>query len=334
MVYKSIQVTGRGGLEFVEVVEKPLRSPTAGEARIKIMATPVVQDDVAVRIGNRPVLPKLPFTPGYSFIGIVEAVGDGVTNVHLGDCVTALTNFNSHAEYIYWPADQLAPVPATLNPIETAVIILNYLVAYQILHRVAQVKSGDKVFIIGASGGVGTAFLQLGQIAGLTMYGSASASKHHILKQYGAIPIDYRSQDFVQLLKQAEPDGIDFVFNGMDETFFKPGIKVLGRGGVLVHYGGPLSFTHLLLLVAKLGYYNLLPNGKKIKGYGTHRLGVDLFQKDWATLFNLLEERQIEPVIYQVYPILEAAKAYACLESGQVFGNIVLVSPEHLSTSE
>jgi NADPH:quinone reductase-like Zn-dependent oxidoreductase len=210
------------------------------------------------------------------------------------------------------------------------VLILNYLVAYQILHRVVQVKPGDKALLVGASGGVGTAFLQLGKLADLKMYGLASPSKHKALAEYGAIPIDYRTQDFVQVLRQAEPGGLDFVFNGMDEEYFERGLAVLRRGGVLVHYGAPQSYARLVFLVAKLILYNLLPNGKTIEGYGTHRLGVERFKQDWEALFKLLEEGKIEPILAQTFPILEAAQANALLEGGQVIGNIVLLAPELL----
>jgi NADPH:quinone reductase-like Zn-dependent oxidoreductase len=330
MKYKSVVVTRRGGPDALQIVENDLRAPSAGEARIKILAAPVCQDDIAARVGNRPFLPKIPFVPGYSILGIVDAIGEGVTSVAVGDRVVALMKYGGYAEYIFWDAEKLGHVPTTLNPAEAAVLILNYLVAYQILHRVAQVKAGDKALIIGASGGVGTAFLQLGKLAGLKMYGLASPSKHKVLAEYGAIPIDYRTQDFVQVLRQAEPGGLDFVFNGMGEEYFERGLAVLRRGGALVHYGAPQSFARFLLLVAKLILYNLLPNGKAIKGYGTHRLGVDLFKEDWAKLFDLLEAGQIKPVIAARFPILEARKANELLESGQVTGNVVLLSPELL----
>jgi NADPH:quinone reductase-like Zn-dependent oxidoreductase len=328
MKYKSIVVTGRGGLETIEIMDNDLRPPSAEEARIRVLATPVCQDDIAVRIGNRPFLAKLPFVPGYACLGIVDAIGENVTGVAVGDRVAALTNYNSHAEVVYWQASKLVQVPDSLDPAEVVTLILNYLVAYQILHRVAQVKAGDKVLIIGASGGVGTAFLQLGQLAELKMFGLASAGKHAILAKYGATAIDYRAQDFVQVIQQAEPDGLDFVFNGMGEEYYARGLAVLRRGGVLVHYGAPQSFSHFLLLVAKLVFYNLLPNGKKIAGYGTHRLGTDLFKEDWTALFRLLEAGQIQPIVEKTFPLLEATKAYALLESGAVTGNLVLLAPE------
>jgi NADPH:quinone reductase-like Zn-dependent oxidoreductase len=330
MKSKSVTVTKRGGPEALQIAESELHAPLTGEVRIKILATPVVQDDVAVRMGNRPFLPKIPFVPGYAILGVVDAAGDDVINVSIGDRVAALTQFGGYAEYIYWDAKQLVHVPETLNPAEAVTLILNYLVPLQALHTVVQVKPGDKVLIIGASGGVGTAFLQLGKLAGLKMYGLASASKHKTLTAYGAIPIDYRTQDFVQVLNQAEPDGLDFVFNGMGEEYFERGLAVLRHGGVLVHYGGPQSLGRFLLLVVKIILNNLLPGGKKIKGYGTHTGNITQFEPEWKKLFQLLEEGKIKPVIAAKFPLLEARKANELLERGQVTGNIVLLSPELL----
>jgi NADPH:quinone reductase-like Zn-dependent oxidoreductase len=330
MPYKSIIVTRRGGPEVLEIIENDLRAPSAREARIRIMATPVCQDDIAVRVGNRPFLAKTPFVPGYSILGMVDAIGEGVTNVAMGDRVVALTNFGGYAEYIFLGEEHLVHVPATLDPAEAVVLVLNYLVAYQILHRVVKVKPGDKALLVGASGGVGTAFLQLGKLADIKLNGLASPSKHNVLNQYGATPIDYHTQNFVEVIRQVEPEGLDFVFNGMGEEYFVPGMAVLRRGGALVHYGGPQSFSRFFLLLVEFVLFNLLPNGKTIKGYGTHRLGVDLFEEDWRKLFKLLEEGKIKPIIAEKFPILEAAKANVLLESGEVSGNVVLLAPELL----
>ena len=330
MKYKSIIVTRRGSPEVLKIIENDLRPPSAGEARIKILATGVCQDDVAARIGNRPFLPKIPFVPGYTMLGVVDAIGEGATNVAVGDRIAALTNYGSYAEYIYWDEERLVHVPTTLDPAEAVTLILNYLVAYQVLHRSAQVKAGDRVLIIGASGGVGTAFLQLGKLAGLTMYGIGSKSKHHILTEMGAIPIDYHTQDFVEVIHQAEPYGLDFVFNGMAEEYLRRGLAVLRRGGTLVHYGAPQSFSRFLLLMAEFILFKLPPNGKAIKSYGTHRVDHRLLMEDWEKLFKLLEEGKIRPIIAAKFPILEAAKANELLESGQVIGNVVLLAPELL----
>ena len=330
MRYKSIIVTRRGSPEVLEIIENDLRPPSAGEARVKILATGVCQDDIAARIGNRPFLPKIPFVPGYTILGVVDAIGEGVTNVAVGDRVAALTTLGGYAEYIFLGEEQLVHVPTVLDPAEAVTLILNYVVAYQVLHRSAQVKPSDKVLIIGASGGVGTAFLQLGKLANLTMYGIASRSKHSALTELGAIPIDYHTQDFVEVIRPAEPDGLDFVFNGMGEEYLGRGLAVLRRGGTLVHYGAPQSFSRFLLFLAEFALFNLLPNGKAVKGYGTHRVDIHLLMEDWLVLFKLLEEGQIKPIITKKFPILEAAKANELLESGKVTGNVVLLAPELL----
>ena len=289
MKYKSVAATSRGSSEVLKIMEHDLRAPAAGEVRIKILAVGVCQDDIAARVGNRPFLPKFPFTPGYNIVGDVDAIGTGVTEFTVGDRVAALTVYGGYAEYIYLAPDQLVCVPIALSPAEVAPLILNYLVAYQVLHRMAKVKPNDKVLLIGASGGVGTAFLQLGKLDDLKMYGLASPNKHAALTELGAIPIDYRSQDFVEVLRRMEPDGLAAVFNGMAEDYLKRGMLVLRRGGTFVHYGGPESLSRFILFLAEFLWLNVVPDGKAIKGYGTHRVDLRLLKEDWIKLFDLLK---------------------------------------------
>ena len=332
MKYKSVIVTKRGGPEVLKIIENDLRPPSAGEARIKILATPVCGPDISSRYGHTPFAPRVPFVPGYAIIGVVDAIGKGVTNAAVGDRVAALTVYGGYAEYIFLGQEELIPVPVTLDPAEAVTLILNYIVAYQTLHRSAKVKAGDKVLIIGASGGLGTAFLQLGKLANLTMYGTASRSKHSVLTEHGATPIDYHTQDFVEVIRQVEPDGLDAVFDGMGGDYFERGFSLLRRGGTLVGYGNPLSFSRMLHLLGQVILFNLLPNGKSVKYYSTgkSRFNRRPFLEDWAMLFKLLEEGKIKPVIMKKFPLLEAVKANELLESGQVIGNIVLLAPELL----
>ena len=109
-------------------------------------------------------------------------------------------------------------------------------------------------------------------------------------------------------------------------------MAVLRRGGVLVHYGAPESMSGFIKFVGLYILYNLAPTGKKISGYGTHRLGVELFEPDWTALFQMLADGEIKPVITAKFPILEAKKANELFESGKVSGNIVLLAPELMST--
>jgi NADPH:quinone reductase-like Zn-dependent oxidoreductase len=336
MKYKSVIVTQRGGPETLQIVENELHEPSPKQARIKALAVPICLPDIQARYGQSPFRLKVPFVPGYAVIGIVEAVGKDVTNVSVGDRVAALTVYGAYAEYIYWDAEELIPVPGTLDPAKAIPLILNYIVAYQIMYRSAKVKAGDKVLIIGASGGIGTAFLQLGKLAGLKMYGIASKSKHAILAKYGATPIDYHTQDFVEVMRRAEPEGLDVVFDGMGGNYFGRGCSLLRRSGKLVSYGNTLGVSSTLKLLGQTVLYNLLPNGKSAAVYGTgiSRFNRRPFLEDWDTLFKLLEEGRIDPVIAARFPILEAAKANELLESGQVIGNIVLLAPELFNLSQ
>ncbi len=332
MKYKSVVATRRGGPEVLQIVENDLRAPADGEVRVKVLAASVSLPDVEARYGRSPFPVRTPFTPGYSMVGTVDAVGVGVTQAKAGDHVAALTAYGGYSEYVYLPEKKLIPVPPALDPAEVVPLILNTIVAYQTLHRSAKVKAGDTVLIIGASGGIGTAFLQLGRIAGLKMYGLASKSKHAVLAEYGATPIDYRDQDFVSVIRQMEPGGLDAVFDGMGGDYLMRGFSLLKRGGVWVGYANPFSLSSMLRLFGRVISLNLLPNGRTVKLYGTGASYLDRrpFLEDWAALFELLGEGKIKPVIAARFPILEAAKANELLESGQVIGNIVLLSPDLL----
>jgi len=332
MKYKSVIITKKGSPEVLKVIENDLRAPLAGEARIKILATGVGRTDIVMRYGYYPFAPKIPFVPGYEIIGMVDAIGEGVSRVAVGDRVSALTVYGGYAEYIFLNEEHIVQVPTTLDPAEAVSLILNYVTAYQMLHRFAKVKAGDKVLITGANGGVGTALLQLGKLANLTMYGTASHSQQDILTELGAIPINYHAQDFVDVIRKAEPNGIDFVLEGIGGNYIQRGFAVLRRGGKLVEYGN-WGFIALLLGLAKLQILNWLPNGKSGEFYGItgiYQKDRQPFMEDLPVLFKLLEEGKLKPLIAKKFPILKAAEANELLEGRNVNGKIVLLAPELL----
>ncbi len=339
MIYRNVTATQFGGPEVLKVMENDLREPAAGEVRIRVLAASVCRPDVTARRGEglysgTKLGQKAPFVPGYSVIGDVDAIGAGVCEVRVGDRVGALTVIGGYSEYLYWSSDRLIQVPASLDPAKAVPLILNYIVVYQVMHRAAKVKAGEKVLIIGASGGIGTAALQLGRQAGLKMYGLASKSKQDIVRAYGAVPIDYASQNFVDVIHELEPDGIDVVVDGMMRPeMIQSGLSLLKRGGRWVGFGEPESRSSLLRVLGIAVRTNLMPNGKSFKLYGTSSYFLGMrkpFLEDWAALFRLMGEGKIDPVIEERVPILEAARANMLLENGQVTGNIVLIAPELL----
>jgi NADPH:quinone reductase-like Zn-dependent oxidoreductase len=328
--YKSVLATQRGGPEVLQVMENELRPPAAGEARIKVLAVGVGRTDLNYLHGYSPFSPKVPFVPGYEIVGVVEALCEGGNGLNIGDRVAALTGHGGYTEVICLGREHLVPVPASLDPAEVATLVLNYVTAWQMLHRTAKVKAGDKALFIGASGGVGTALLELGRLAGLKMYGSASSGKHKLLSEFGAVPIDYHAQDLVEVIHRAEPDGLDFVFDGIGGESGDRSMAVLRRGGKLIGYAPPTGFLPLLLGMFKLLFSHMRPDGRSAEFYGisaVYASNKKPFQEDLLLLLKLLEEGKIKPLIAARFPILEARKANELLDGGQVSGNIVLLAP-------
>lgn len=327
MKYKSIIVTRKGGPEVLQVIEKDLHSPKIGEVLIKIQAAGVGRTDIAMRYWNYPGAPRVPFVPGYEIVGIIQEIGPGVKTVMIGERVGALTVIGGYSEFIYLREELLVKVPLSLDSAEVVSIILNYTSAYQMFKHVAGVKEGNHVFITGASGGVGTAFLDLGKMEKLVLYGIASNSKHEQLKQFGALLIDYVTNDFVDIIRNTKPEGMDFVFDGLGGVYIKKSIKIIHRGGKLVEYGFSLkSFTYFMKTMFDM--FSGLPKGVKSKAYGisvNYKMNRKHVLEDMVVLFNFLEEGRIKPLIYKRMPLLDAAEANRLLESGQVTGKIVLI---------
>lgn len=332
MKFKSVIITKRGGPKVLQITENELVSPKKKELQIKVLACAVGRTDIAMRYGYYPYAPKIPFVPGYEIVGIIEAVGTNVNQFKIGDRVAALTVHGGYSEYIYLEPQHLVKVPENVKSEEVAVLILNYVTAYQMLKRVANVKKGNKILITGASGGVGTALLDLAKLEDLDVYALSSKHKHETMVQMGAFPIDYKTIDWVNLIKKKEPEGLDFVFDAVGKSYINKGFSLLKNGGKLVSFGYP-NFLGMLSGVLKIMLLNAYPNGKNAESYGIseiYKKNNSTILSDLKKLLTLLSEKKINPIINTRMPILEASEANKLLESGSVSGNIVLLNSELL----
>lgn len=167
MNYKRVIISKKGSPDVLQVEEVALHPPAASKVRVRILYAGIGFTDIIMRYGGYRFAPPIPFVPGYEIVGVVDAIGSDVTGIALGQRVAALTVYGGYAEYIYLLANELVPVPDNLDAVEAVSLILNYVTAYQMLHRVVGVRSGQTVLFTGASGGVGNALLQLGKLAGL-----------------------------------------------------------------------------------------------------------------------------------------------------------------------
>src|SRR5262245_58568173 len=208
-------VTHYGGPDELRVVEETCPEPKHGEVRVRVLAAGVSLPDVMMREGIHPETPRLQFTPGWDLIGVVDRLGAGTTGIEPGQIVAALPISGAYAEYLCLPHRELVPVPSGLDPAEAVTLILNYVTAYQMLHRSAKVRRGQRVLIHGAAGGVGSAILQLGYLAGLEMYGTCSSRGAVAVSELGGVPIDYEHQDFVQEIHRLTTEGVDAVFDSI-----------------------------------------------------------------------------------------------------------------------
>ncbi len=328
-----IVVTRYGGPDVLEAVEEPLRAPEAGEVRIRVECAGVALADVMRREGLYPSSPTPPFTPGYDVVGVVDEVGEGVRTFSRGDRVAAFFHgVGGYASYVFAHAEDLVEVPAGLDGAEAVATVLNYVTAYQMLRRIADVRAGQSILVHGASGGVGTAFLDLGRLLGLRMYGTASSAKHPIVARFGALPIDYGSEDFVDVLHREAPNGVDAVFDPIGGPNWRRSLETLSGHGQFVGYG----YTSVLEgrdpgeWVADWGAF--ASQGAAGRGNRVHMYSItalkkdrpDWFQEDLRLLLSLLEQGKIHPLVSQRIPLRDAAQAHASLERSQSVGKIVL----------
>jgi len=347
MRHTRIIVTHYGGPEELRVVEEECPEPKDGEVRVRVLAAGVSLPDLLMREGVHPETPRLPFTPGWDLIGVVDRLGDGVSGLEPGQIVAALPISGAYAEFVCLPQRELVPVPSGLDAAEAVSLVLNYVTAYQMLHRSAKVRLGQRVLIHGAAGGVGSALLQLGHLAGLEMYGTCSSRGASAVSDLGGIAIDYQHQDFVEEIHRLTSEGVDVVFDGIGGTHIWRSRKALRPGGRVVAYGltsslrggrlasGRSGHRHRFRSIAIFGVYiaggGLLPGRKRVVPYSIQwlkRLRPALFRQDLIALFDLLRQQKIKPLIAQRFPLVEARHAHELLGKGGVTGKIVLVRNE------
>ena len=344
MNHTRVIVTYYGGPDALRVIEEERPEPKDGEVRVRVLAAGVSLPDIMAREGVHPETPPLPFTPGWDLVGVVDRLGDGVSGIEPGQIVAALPISGAYAEFVCLPQRELVPVPSGLDTAEAVSLVLNYITAYQMLHRSAKVRPGQRVLIHGAAGGVGSALLQLGRLAGLEMYGTCSSRGAAAVSDLGGIPIDYQHQDFVKEIHRLTSEGVDAVFDGIGGTHIWRSRKALRSGGTVVAYGLTSALSGGRLASGRSGRRNrlhelpifglyiaggwLLPGRKRVVPYSIQwlkRRKPEMFRQDLIALFDLLQQKKIKPLITQRFPLAEARQAQELLGEGGVTGKIVLV---------
>jgi len=340
MVWQHIRISRFGGPEVLELAaEQDLPEPRPDEVRVKVLAAGTGFTDTFIRMGHYPDFKgPLPFTPGYDLVGEVDALGAGVTALKAGQMVADLCVVGGYTQYAIRPAAALVAVPEGLDPAEAVCIPLAYMTAYQMLTRCAAVQRGATILVVGASGSVGTALLDLARHLGLKAIGTCSARNLGVVQNYGAEAIDYHTGDFVAEVRQATGGrGVDAAFDAIGGAHFSRSFAALAKGGVLIGYGSQtMANGKEGLLAAGLGLARLklwslfspLFAGRRALWYSItdrRKTHPGEFATDMAALFDLLKSSAISPVVADRQPLSHAADIHRRIETGGLGGKVVLL---------
>ncbi|NBM20695.1 zinc-binding dehydrogenase [Streptomyces sp. GC420] len=348
-VNRRVVVTRYGGPETLRVVEEALPQPGPGEVRVRVTAAEVNFTDLLLREGVYPDGPRPPFTPGYALVGVVDEVGPGAVGpgagpgtdaMEKGRTVAAMTVHGACADYICLPVRRLVSVPPGVSDPDALAVVFTYATAYQLLHRAARVRAGERVLFQGAGGAVGTAALQLGRCHGLEMYGTAAGDTRAKVTALGATVIDYTTENVPERVRAYTGGGVDVVLDGIGGRTVRDSYRALRRGGRLVLFGhsAALSRGRARGLPHKVGFYlAMVPvflraplDGKKVV---TYRVAVlrdhrpDWYAQDVAALFGLLARGGIAPPVPEALPLTQAARAHERIGSGEAGKQILLCRP-------
>jgi NADPH:quinone reductase-like Zn-dependent oxidoreductase len=324
---KKVVIVAFGDESKLAIVESDLPDPVSGEVQLSVEYTIVSGSDVNMRRGTYPLQKKPPLTPGYSVIGKVRLNGQDCSKFKIGDRVACLSKYEGQAELINLPEKYLIPVPEGVDGKAAVSLILDWVTAYQMLHRAAHVTAGQKIFVHALSGAVGGALLRLGQLQGAQVFGTASSTKHDELRQLGAVPFDYSNKNWIAAMQ--EP-GVDAVFDPLGFESFDESYSILKKGGVLVGYGMNLpAWTRtperpVIPAVLKLFSKNLLFwSGKRTTFFGVNR-GSKNFAPDLKQLFEWLRDGKIFVPIKATFKLDEIRLAHREYASSERMGSIVI----------
>ena len=323
----------------LQIRQRKLPSPAAGQALIRVKATGVSFAEQGMRRGRYPGQPKFPFVLGYDLVGMVVAVGTDGDHELVGSMVAAATKTGGWATHTLVPVADLVPVPAQLNPAEVETMVVNGITAYQMLHRSARTQPGQTILVHGASGGVGIVLCQLARHAGIRVIGTAAPRNHDALRALGVEPLDYRDPELARRVRELAPLGLDAVFDHLGPESFKTSFSLLANGGTLVAYGSASKLddnnsmvTMFVGMLARLYTWNLLPNKRRANFYNFwagHSRSIRKFRQrqhaDLTAVLELLGQGVLTPQIAATFPLTEAAAALTLAESRTTSGKIVLL---------
>ena len=340
---KTVVITRHGGPEVLRVEDRPEPAVRPGEVRITVRAAGINFADLMARSGIYPDAPSPPCVVGYEVAGEVESVAEGVDSYSVGDRVLAGTRFSGYAELVSVPADQVLPLPDALGFEQGAAFPVNYATAYAALVIMGGLKSGERLLIHAAAGGVGIAATQLAKGIGAEIFGTASAPKHDAIRTQGvAHPIDYRNLDFAEeAMRITGGVGLDLIIDAVGPSSFRKDYAILRPGGRLVMYGLSEAQTGdrrdvaavlrslARMPLATMPWWKSLQVMNENKGvFGLNMLkwwDAEGLDRVLEPLSSGLAAGELDPVVAESFPFERAADAHRFIAERRNIGKVVLV---------
>jgi NADPH2:quinone reductase len=319
---KAILVHEFGGPEVLKFEEISTPKPAAGQVLVRIHAAGVNPYDTYMRAGTYAVKPPLPYTPGSDGAGVVEAIGDGVKKVKVGDRVyTAKTVTGAYAQYALALEEQVHSLPEKISFGQGAGVWVPYGTAYHALHHSAEAKASETVLVHGASGGVGSAAVQMARAMGLTVFGTAGTQKGvDLVKREGAHQVFDHSKAGYQeeIMKATGGRGVNVVLEMLANVNLSADLKLLATNGRVIIIGNRGEIT--------INPRDLMLRRASAKGFTLWAITPAEEAEIHAGLIAGLENGTLRPVVGKELPLVEAARAHKEILEPGAAGKIVLIS--------
>ncbi len=319
-----VEISQPGAPDVLKSTQRPTPRPGPGEALIAVAAAGVNRPDILQRQGAYPPPPGASDLPGLEVAGTIVAVGESADPALVGANVCALVAGGGYADYVTVDSRLCLPIPKGFTLIEAASLPETFFTVWHNVFERGQLKAGESFLVHGGAGGIGTTAIQLAKALGARVFTTASAAKLDRCKGLGAdVAIDYATQDFVALIKDAtQGKGVDVILDMVGGDYIARNLKALGTEGRLVSIAfqngstAEINFMTMMLKRQTITGSTLRPQSVDSKA----RMAQALREKVWP----LLNKGVIRPVIHATYPLAQAAEAHRAIEASSHVGKIVL----------
>ena len=326
---KFIDITDFGAADVLKIQEGSRPSAQPGEVLIKVIAAGVNRPDVVQRQGLYPAPPGASPILGLEVSGVIEALGEGVTQWKVGDKICALTNGGAYAEYVTAPAAQCLPIPSGLSMIEAAALPETCFTVWSNLFDRVQLKAGETLLVHGGSSGIGTTAIQMAKAMGIRVFTTAGSDKkcQSCLNLGAEIAINYHDADFVEVIKDVtNKKGVDVILDMVGGDYIAKNFKIAALEGRIVNIAylqGPVAKVNFLPVMLK----RLTVTGSTLRPQSADtKAAIANNLKEF--IWPLIESSKIKPVIAQCFPLEQATEAHTLMESNKHIGKIVLTVSE------